>query len=316
MRRLAITAALLLVTTTSRAEVVDFVAVVVDDDIILMSEVAERANQYIKQWKALYNEEMSEQDAINMSASALIDDLLIRQLARKMHVSVSSAEVDQALENQIKSQGITLEQFEEFLNEQGLEMESYREDVIRSQLLRYKVLGLKLGGPKVTESMAKDYYNEQVASIRATAPYEIADILIETPQDPGIIELAECRKTAEKIAKLAREPGADFDELAAQYSDDEKTAKNGGYLGEFESGDLPEVVENTVLKLDVGEVSEPVRTSTGYHVIKLLSRTSSKVKSFEEAKDAIYNELIEEEMIRQEKILLKELRRNTHIEIK
>jgi parvulin-like peptidyl-prolyl isomerase len=164
--------------------------------------------------------------------------------------------------------------------------------------------------------MAKDYYNEQVASIRAAAPYEIADILVATPEDAGIIELATYRKKAEEIAKKAREPGADFAALAAEFSDDEETAKDGGYVGEFDPGDLPEVIENVVLKLEVGEVSAPVRTSTGYHIILLIDRTSSKVKSFAEARNAIYNELIEEEMIRQEKILLKELRRTTHIEIK
>jgi peptidyl-prolyl cis-trans isomerase SurA len=315
MRRLALITALLLHATTSRAEVVDYVAVVVDTDIILMSEVVERASQYIQQWQVLYSEELSEQEAVNMAASALIDDLLFQQLARKMHVSVSSEEVDQALMNQIKSQNITLDKFEEFLDEQGFDLETYKKDVVRAQLLRYKVLGLKMGGPKVTEAMAKDFYNEQVASIRAQASYEIADILVAAPEDASIIELAKYRKKADEIAKLARKPDADFGSLAGKYSDDPSTAKDGGYLGEFDPGDLPEVVENAVLKLDVGEVSDPVRTSTGYHVILLIDRRSSKVKSFMEARDAIYNELIEEEMVRQEKILLKELRRTTYIEI-
>lgn len=317
-RKTAAAAALVLslAATSVRAEVVDYVAVVVDTDIILMSEVLERANQYIAQWDTLYNEDLSEQEAVNMAASALIDDMLFKQLARKMHVSVSSNEIDQALENQIQSQNITLEQFESFLDEQGLDLETYRKDVIKPQLLRYKVLGLKVGGPKVSEAMAKDYYNEQVSSIRSNAPYEIADILVATPEDAGIIELAKYRKKAEEIARKAREPGADFAALAAEYSDDEESAEDGGYVGKFDPGDLPEAVENVVLKLDVGEVSDPVRTTTGYHVILLVNRYSSKVKSFAQARNAIYNELIEEEMVRQEKILLKELRRTTYIEIK
>lgn len=316
MRRATLTLLALLLASPARAEVVDYVAVVVDSDIILMSEVVDRAEQFMLQWQALYQEELPQQEAINMAASGLIDDMLFKQLARKMHVSVSSTEVDQALMNQVKSQGLTLEQFEDYLDEQGLDIEVYKKDVIKNQLLRYKVLGLKVGGPKVTEAMAKDYYQEQVAQIRSAAPFEIADILVATPEDAGIIELAEYRKRAEEIAEMAREPGADFAELAAEYSDDEKTAGDGGYVGEFESGDLPEVIEKAVLKLDVGEVSDPVRTSTGYHVILLIDRKASKVKSFEEAADAIFNELVEEEMMRQEQILLKELRRTTHIEIK
>ena len=183
------------------------------------------------------------------------------------------------------------------------------------QLLRYKVLGLKVGGPKVTEAMVKDYYNEQVASVRAQAPYEIADILIAVPEDADIVELAQYRKQAEEIAEMARTEDADFAELAEEYSDDEATADNGGYVGEFDPGDLPEVIENAVLKLDVGEVSDPVLTSTGFHVMLLVERHSKKVKSFEDAHDAILDELIEEEMIRQETILLKELRRTTYIEV-
>ncbi len=316
MRRIALTALLLALAAPARAEVVDYVAVVVDSDIILMSEVVDRAEQFMLQWQSLYQEDLPQQEAINMAASGLIDDMLFQQLARKMHVSVSSTEVDQALMNQVKSQGITLEKFEDYLDEQGLDIEVYKNDVIKNQLLRYKVLGLKVGGPKVTEAMAKDYYQEQVAQIRSAAPFEIADILVATPEDAGIIELAEYRKRAEEIASMAREPGADFAELAEEYSDDEETAEDGGYVGEFESGDLPEVIEKAVMKLDVGEVSDPVRTSTGYHVILLIDRKISKVKTFEEAADAIFNELVEEEMMRQEQILLKELRRTTHIEIK
>jgi peptidyl-prolyl cis-trans isomerase SurA len=280
-----------------------------------MSEVVERANQYMLQWETMYQETLPEQEAINMAASALIDDLLFKQLARKMHVTVSSDEIDKALENQVKSQGLTVEKFEEYLDMQGLDLATYKKEVVKAQLLRYKVLGLKVGGPKVTEAMARDYYNEQVSSIRSEADYEIATILVATPEDASIIELAEYRKKAETIAKKAREPEADFAALAEEHSDDEETAEDGGYVGRFEPGDLPSAIESAVMKLDVGEVSDPVRTSTGYHVILLVERYSSKVKSFEEAQNAIYNELIEEEMVRQEKILLKELRRNTYIQV-
>jgi peptidyl-prolyl cis-trans isomerase SurA len=312
----ALAVAALVPAPPARAEMVDYIAVVVDTDIILMSDVVERANQFISQWQTMYEEQLPEQEAINMAASALIDDLLFTQLARRMHVSVTKKEIDAALENQVKSQKLSLEKFEAYLEEQGLDLDTYKKEVVEPQLLRYKVLGLKMGGPKITEAMARDYYIEQVASIRSSAPYEIADILVATPEGAGIVELAEYRKKAELVAGKAREPGADFASLAAEYSDDEATAPQGGYLGEFEPGDLPEQVEHAILKRDVGEVSDPVRTSTGYHVLLLVGRRSSKVKSFEEAQDAIYNDLIEEEMMRQEKILLKELRRNTYIEIK
>ncbi len=298
------------------AEVVDGIAIVVDTDIVLLSDVVEKAQIIMDQWQAIYKEEMSLEEAMNMAAGEIVDTLLIQQLAEKMHISVAKKEIDNALSNQLASQGLTLEEFEELLAEQGLELSTYREEVIKSQLLRYKVLGLKLGGPKVTEAMVKDYYNEQVASLRADAPYEIADILIATPEDAGIIELAEYRKKAEEVASMAREPDADFAALAAEYSDDEITAEDGGYVGEFDPGDLPEVIEDAVIKLDVGEISDPVRTTTGFHVIKLIERHSKKVKSYEDAHEAILNELIDEEMLRQEKILLKELRRSTYIKVK
>jgi peptidyl-prolyl cis-trans isomerase SurA len=306
--------ALVLFAPSGRAEVVDGIAIVVDEDIILMSDVVERAQQVMMQWEAVYQESIPLEQAMSVAAGELVDNLLIKQLAVKMHVSVSSKEVDAALENQLVSQDVDLDQFEALLEAQGLGIEEYKNEVVKTQLLRYKVLGLKIGGPKVTEAMVKDYYNEQVASVRAQAPYEIADILVAAPEDAGIIELAEYRKEAEEIARRAREPDADFAALAAVHSDG-RTAETGGYVGEFEPGDLPASIENVVLKLDVGEISEPVRTSTGFHVIKLVSRHSAKVKSYEEARDAILNDLIEKEMMRQEEILLKELRRSTYIEI-
>lgn len=308
--------ATLLCAAPCRAEMVDGIAIVVDDDIILMSEVVERAAMIAQQWEALYQETIGIEQAMSIAAGELVDGLLFKQLAQQMHVSISKKEIDTALANQLASQGASLDEFEEALEAQGLDLHTYKQEVIKRQLLRYKVMGLKVGGPKVTEAMVKDFYTEQVAALRAKAAFEISVIFVATPQDANIVELAEYRKKAETIATEARQEDADFAQLAAQYSDDAQSADRGGYLGEFDPGDLPDTVDSAVLKLDVGEISDPVRTSTGFFVIKLVDRHAAKVKSFEDAHDGIMNELIEQEMVRQEKILLKELRRNTYIEVK
>ena len=81
-------------------------------------------------------------------------------------------------------------------------------------------------------------------------------------------------KTAQSILTQLRE-GANFAELAKEYSLDASSLDSGGDLGWFERGQMVKEFELAVFALEVGEISEPIRTGFGYHIIKLLDRSSS-----------------------------------------
>ncbi|MDZ7725499.1 MAG: peptidylprolyl isomerase [candidate division KSB1 bacterium] len=100
------------------------------------------------------------------------------------------------------------------------------------------------------------------------------------------------RRAAEKIKEIYSmlKNGADFDSLVLEYSDDESTVDDGGYLGEFEVDQLEQMAKEftfVLSNLQPGEVSEPVKTQYGFHVLKLHDRISARQLSFEEDYDRI-----------------------------
>jgi len=300
----------------SQGELIDKISAVVGDEIILLSDVVKIANIIKIRSSLVTGQELPDKDAMQMALMELIDNKLIEISARDLNVSVDKDEIDSAFSNQISEQGISKEKFLSYLRTQGMDEETYRTFILRNQILRYKVIGLKTGGPRVTIEDAKKFYEEQTMAIKLKAKFKIAHIFIKVPEDADLVETVKFKEKAQKVAELAKKPGADFAELARQYSDDKETAEGGGVLGNFKFGELPQEIDRVILHLEEGEVSDPVYTSGGFHIIKILKKKTPQIKPFEEVKSEIMNDLINNELQRQIEILLKELRRNTYIDVK
>lgn len=148
----------------------------------------------------------------------------------------------------------------------------------------------------VTEDQIRKQYEQNSKSFVAKTERQAAHILLE----------GEAKKRADEIkAKLAA--GEDFAKLAKEYSTDAGSKEQGGDLG-FSSGDaFPAEFEAALAKLKVGEVSAPVKTDAGIHIIKLLAERGAQPPSFEEAKPAIVEQLKHAEADSQFSVKLKKL---------
>lgn len=171
---------------------------------------------------------------------------------------VSDKEMDQEMEK-LKTQYGT--QLDLIIEQQG---EEFVRDMIKVDLLRKKAAEAAV---EVTEDDMKDYHKSLEGKIRAS------HILVED------------EKTAKEVKKKLDE-GKSFEELAKEYSTD-GSASNGGDLGWFGKGQMVEPFENAAFALKEGEISDPVKTDFGYHIIKV----TQTVKSFDEMKDELKEEV-------------------------
>ncbi|MTT30479.1 peptidylprolyl isomerase [Terrilactibacillus sp. BCM23-1] len=163
------------------------------------------------------------------------------------HYKVTKKEIDAKI-NEIKKSVGSDEQFQLALQQNGLTEKQFRDNV-RQQLLLTKA---ETDGVKVSDKEAKDYYNknkDQLKQIKAS------HILVKD------------KKTADSIEKQLKE-GKKFSDLAKKYGTD-ATKDKGGDLGWFKKGAMDADFEKAAFKLKVNEVSSPVKTQFGYHVIKL-----------------------------------------------
>lgn len=142
---------------------------------------------------------------------------------------------------------------------------------------------------KPTEEQLKQFYEDRKSMYVTPEERRTRHILISLDPDASDEQIKAAKKKAEDIRKQL-EGGADFAKLAKKYSDDPGSAQQGGELGFFGKGALDPAYEKAMFSLKKGEISEPVLTAFGYHIIQLEEVREQKVKSFEDVKPQLIEE--------------------------
>ncbi|MCP4604725.1 MAG: hypothetical protein GY847_30090 [Proteobacteria bacterium] len=301
---------------------IDQISAVIGSDIVLLSEIHEQAAVALKELQKAASQgganllaDRRKTKILEETLEQIIDNTLVEREARELKLSVTTEEINRAIANMARDNGVDEETFRTAIKAQGMDFLTYRNS-LRDQILRYKVLNLKVRGRvKISEAEARQYYNDQVRDVRATGSFEGAHILVRVVANARATDVAKARKRAEEIlARLKSE--AEFSAIAREESDDKATSANGGSLGVRHPGEIPNVLNRAFLDLEVGEIAGPIQTTSGFHIIRLNDRQALGVQPFAEVKDKITAQLAQDEMIRQEKIWLKELRLRTFIDVR
>jgi foldase protein PrsA len=213
--------------------------------------------------------------------SALIDNKIIEMEADKEKITVSDKEIEEEYKAYVDSYG-----GEEALTT-ALKQSGISADDLKGEIENYFKLE-KLLEPRIdiTEKELQTYFDENKESFNEPEQVEASHILVED------------ESTATEVAEKL-EAGGDFAKLAAEYSTDKANAENGGELGFFAKGDMAEEFENTAFSMEVGTISDPVKTDFGYHIIKVTDKNEAKEAVFEDHKEEI-NEILFNEKIQSE----------------
>ena len=134
---------------------------------------------------------------------------------------------------------------------------------------------------ETTDEQLQILYEEQKDVYTVQERRKISHILFSTADAEDDEELEKAKQAKE------RSKTEDFAVLAVELSDDKLTAKDGGDLGLFNVGEMEKAFEEAASKLQLGEISEPVKSAFGYHLIKVTELDSAKTKSFAEAKEEV-----------------------------
>ncbi len=190
----------------------------------------------------------------------------MREQAQKLGVKLPADEVNRRLEEE--RQRLGSDQFEKDLKSQGLTLEQYKKTVEEKALV--DELGKKIGeGVNVSADEAESYYLTHKDLFSQTLMVHAQHILLENESQADVVD-ADAKR------------GADFATLAKSFSKDEATASNGGDLGWIESGTMEPALEEAVFALQPGQVSGVIKASDGFHVVKVLERRDASVPSFSE----------------------------------
>jgi peptidyl-prolyl cis-trans isomerase SurA len=267
--RLAPLVLLILAVAAPADEVLDRIAVVVADEAILASEIRGTVQNYLTQYGAQPSPD--ELDLLTKQVFAhLVANRVLVQEAERRGITITYAQLDALVQKQLtqaRAAYASLEEFEAALAGVGLTTDKLedlyrkqaREDYLISQLMQ-QYYSTRIN---ITEEDVDDYLAKYEADAGSRTVYTLREVTAYLRA--GAATEAETEDLAARIAVLARR-GGDFFALADTYSDAPAD------LGVVERGFLEEPLDRALFSLAPGEVSDPVRTSYGWHVAKVLER--------------------------------------------
>ena len=251
----------------TRGELLDRVVAIVNDGVVLDSDLEKQ----IQAVTARLREQKLELPAQNVLRQQVLERLVLQEIqmqhAGHAGVKVSDENVNQALEDVAKRNNMTLAQLPDAMAQQGIDYATYREEIrkeITLQLLRQRDV---LQHISITPREIDQFLDRQGKTPSAANEYNVSHILIAVGQEASPAQLDAAGKRAQEVYERAK-GGEDFAKLALAYSNSQ-TALEGGALGWRKGSELPTFLTDVVARLKPGDVSEPLRTPTGYHIVKL-----------------------------------------------
>ncbi|MDM5292048.1 peptidylprolyl isomerase [Peribacillus simplex] len=225
----------------------------------------------------------------------LITNKLVELEAEKEGIKIKDEEIQKEIDTMAESYGDE-KSLKEQLEASGSSMEALKNDIV--VYLQTK----KLIEPRitVTDDEISTYFEDNKDTFAQAEQVEASHILVED------------EKTAKKVEKEIAE-GGDFAKLAAEYSTDTETADNGGSLGYFGKGNMVDEFEDVAFDLDIGKVSDPVKSDYGYHIIKVTGKKEAKEANLEDSKEEIEETLLSERLQEEYPAWLAEVKKDHEI---
>ncbi len=263
-----------------KARSVDYIVAVVNSEPITNNEVQNlklRLEKQLQPGSATPNAQMLTQQALDQ----LINEKAQMQQARDNGIRIDDAEVDQTELNISRQNQVSKEELYKRVALEGLSVSAFREQ-LRSQLMISRLREREVDNrARISDTEVEQYIQGQQAgspSVSNQIDLNLGMILIAVPENSSDQELAELKIKAQQIAQRAKS-GESFAALAQAFSQALDKGANGGEMGMRPTDRYPTLFIDSTQNLSKGQVSDPVRSGAGFHILKVLERKQSDMSS-------------------------------------
>jgi peptidyl-prolyl cis-trans isomerase SurA len=219
-----------------------------------------------------------------------IDEMVIVQRGKELGYTLSDQQFKSVVDNIRKENKIeTDEQFQAALKSENLSMADLRRNLERSMIYQRVQQNEVLSKIGVTDDEARKYYESHLSEFTTPPTVTLREILVAVPGDPKVMNVAAdegAKARAEEIRKRTTTGGENFEKLAAEISDSPSKA-NAGLIGPLSVNDLSPDLRKLAESMKAGDVSEPVRTTRGYQLLKLETITPTNTLPLDKAREQI-----------------------------
>lgn len=281
---------------------IDRISAIVDDSVIMKSELDARINSVKRQMQG----QLPPDDILSDQVlERLILESIQLQMAERGGVQISDQQLTDTVKRIAKQNGMNIDQFSKALQKDGL---SYREAVeqIRTEMLISRVQKFQVNNRiKISEQDVDYFLASKAGRMASEAEYRLSHILIAIPSQASPEEIKKARIKADTVINNIRS-GQDFRKQAMANSKGQNALK-GGDLGWRKEAQLPSLFSDAVTKMNIGDVSEAIKSSSGFHIIQIADKrggstfliTQTKVRHILVMPNEIRNDADAEARIRQ-----------------
>lgn len=259
----------------SHAETLDKIVAVVEDDVILERELSKEVAAVASKLRG--SDVMMPPEFIlrKQVLERMVVDKLQRQLAVRSGIQISDENLRSSVADIASRNGMTVEAFKSELAGQGMDFKAFEEN-LRSEIIINQLRGREIGARiKVTDAEVAHYLETQskAGTANNNSQYHLGHILISLSEGASANAIQKAQEKANNVVAELRS-GKDFKQTAIGVSNDDHALK-GGDLGWRSIGQIPTLFSDIVTTMKQGDVSDPIRSPSGYHIIKMLETEGS-----------------------------------------
>lgn len=276
--------------TSLKADELDFIVAVVEDDVVLNSEL-QRETALITQRLNANKVSLPPDNILKRQVlERVIIDKLQRHLAKSSGINVTNEMLSSAVSDIARKNNMTLEDFKQQLLSQGMSYKDFEENV-RHEIVINQLRGREIGGRiNVTDSEVEHFLETQGDTELDKSQYHLGHILIAISEGAASDVIQKARQKAEDVVEKLR-ANADFKQTAIEVSDDAQ-ALQGGDLGWRTLAQMPTIFVDIASKMNIGDISDPIRSPSGFHIIKVLEFKGSNKQPHLQTKTNVRHILI------------------------
>jgi len=283
MRTFLMLFSLLVISPAANAETFDSIATVVNNEAISCYDIQHATEASLLQIKQSGQGTPPPYHELRKRVlDAKIIKLLQVQEAKKLGLSVSSEELNRAIQDTESKNNLQPGQLEIALKQQGMEMDEYKQ-TLSEQILIGKLINAAVRSKlQISEEALREYYRKYLADPKPQREVELAQIFLPLKTDPSPEELATVRNKARLIHQQLQQ-GSNFTQMATMNSESQER-EQGGVMGWFMQGSITQRF-TSILELPVNAISEPLRSPSGFHIFKVLQERWKEPETMGESYD-------------------------------
>ncbi len=293
---------------SSNGTVLNRIAAVVNEGVVLQTELDSQVMMIARQLR----EQGTSLPSRSVLEEQVMETLIVQQIqlqrAAQRGISISDERLNAALRQVAERNGLSLSQLPAAMASEGVDYGRYREEMRKEMIIDSLRQIEVFSGIAVSEREIARFLDREEASASDLVDYDISHILVAVDQDAQGTTLDDAELRVNQIHERLLN-GEDFAEVAVAYSDGQR-ALDGGKLGWRKGAQLPQFLEEIVANLEPGEISYPVRSPSGFHIVRINDvRGSERTLELQTRARHILirpNEVMDDESVREKLLQLRE----------